>query len=175
MSFNSKDDAIRNNCVQKLYKITRNMKQARNIEKGIYNYVIKLSIEKSIERYWSNILFKNLYQNKFISIISNLNSKSYIQNKNLLKRVKKNEIKANDLATLSVYDIFPEIWTDMIDKKTKRDKLKYELKQQAMTEMFKCRKCGSRKCSYYEIQTRSADEPMTQFINCLDCGTRWKQ
>ena len=56
----------------------------------------------------------------------------------------------------------------------KRDKLKYEFKPEAMTDQFKCRKCGSRSCSYYEVQTRSADEPMTQFISCLDCGNRWK-
>jgi transcription elongation factor S-II len=44
-----------------------------------------------------------------------------------------------------------------------------------MTDMFKCRRCGSRSCNYYEMQTRSADEPMTQFITCLDCNNHWKQ
>jgi DNA-directed RNA polymerase subunit M/transcription elongation factor TFIIS len=28
---------------------------------------------------------------------------------------------------------------------------------------------------YYELQTRSSDEPMTQFVTCLDCGFKWKQ
>ena len=69
----------------------------------------------------------------------------------------------------------PENWKDLIDEKLRRDKLKYELKPEAMTDVFKCRKCSSRSCSYYEVQTRSADEPMTQFINCLDCGNRWRQ
>ena len=55
------------------------------------------------------------------------------------------------------------------------DKLKYELKPEAMTNVFKCRKCNSRSCSYYEVQTRSADEPMTQFITCLNCNNRWRQ
>ena len=49
------------------------------------------------------------------------------------------------------------------------------LNQEAMTNLFKCRKCGSRETSYYEVQTRSADEPMTQFITCLKCDNRWKQ
>ena len=92
-----------------------------------------------------------------------------------MKRIFDNEINPVDLAKMSSYDTYPEIWTELLDKKTKRDKMKYEIKQEAMTEMFKCRKCSSRKCSYYELQTRSADEPMTQFINCLDCGNRWKQ
>ena len=175
MSFSSKNDEIRNKCVQKLYKVTRNMKISRNIEKGIYNHVIQISIDNSLDRYWDNLFFRNLYLNKVANVFSNINPKSYINNKTLLKRIKNKEIDPEKLATLSPFDIFPDIWSEMIDKKTKRDKLKYELKQEAMTEMFKCRKCNSRKCSYYEIQTRSADEPMTQFINCLDCGCRWKQ
>ena len=55
------------------------------------------------------------------------------------------------------------------------DELKYKLKPEAMTDQFKCGKCYNRSCSYYEVQTRSADEPMTQFITCLVCKNRWKQ
>ena len=85
------------------------------------------------------------------------------------------DIKVEQISDLSVYDICPENWAELLDQKIKRDKLKYEMKPKAMTDQFKCRKCGSRSCSYYEVQTRSADEPMTQFISCLDCGNRWKQ
>jgi transcription elongation factor S-II len=84
-------------------------------------------------------------------------------------------IPCDQIPLLSAYDIFPENWKDIIENKMKRDKLKYELKPEAMTDMFKCRKCSSRSCSYYEMQTRSADEPMTQFITCLDCGNHWRQ
>lgn len=46
--------------------------------------------------------------------------------------------------------------------------------QYASTDMFFCRKCQKRKCTYYQMQTRSADEPMTTFVTCLNCGNRWK-
>ena len=39
---------------------------------------------------------------------------------------------------------------------------------------FTCSKCKSKKCTYYEMQTRSADEPATIFITCLDCGKNWR-
>ena len=39
---------------------------------------------------------------------------------------------------------------------------------------FKCGRCKNRKCTYYQKQTRSADEPMTTFVTCTVCGNRWK-
>ena len=39
---------------------------------------------------------------------------------------------------------------------------------------FKCRRCGSEKTTYYQMQTRSADEPMTTFVQCCECPARWK-
>ncbi|KAK8802039.1 hypothetical protein WA158_006434 [Blastocystis sp. Blastoise] len=39
---------------------------------------------------------------------------------------------------------------------------------------FKCPRCKSKNTSYFEKQTRSADEPMTVFVCCEDCGKRWR-
>ena len=46
--------------------------------------------------------------------------------------------------------------------------------QQKINSEFKCRRCKSNNCSYYQLQTRSADEPMTTFVSCQECGNRWK-
>ena len=102
-------------------------------------------------------------------------SDSYIGNSQFKEKILSNEINVENIADMSSYDIFPEHWNSLIANKMKKDKIKYNHKAQAMTDQFKCRKCSSRSCSYYEVQTRSADEPMTQFIECLDCGNRWKQ
>jgi DNA-directed RNA polymerase subunit M/transcription elongation factor TFIIS len=40
--------------------------------------------------------------------------------------------------------------------------------------LFKCKKCGSKKTDYYQLQVRSADEPMTTYVTCKECGQRWK-
>ena len=40
---------------------------------------------------------------------------------------------------------------------------------------IKCGRCKKKECSFYQLQTRSADEPMTTFVTCLNCGNRWKQ
>jgi len=169
------DDKYRNNIVSKLNKFINDEKKSRIIEKSIYNHSIEISKQKNINRTWKNEIFKELYLSKVRSIYSNINKDSYIKNPTFLERIKLDKIDLKNIATLSTYDIFPENWKYILELKTKRDKLKYELKPEAMTDAFKCRKCGSRSTSYYEVQTRSADEPMTQFITCLDCNTRWKQ
>ena len=171
---NSNNDKIRNSCVVKLNNIINDEQLSRNIEKNIYNILINNAIENNISRKWSNKIFLNLYLSKIRSIYNNLNKDSYVKNYYLIDKIKNGDIKPDDLSKLSVYEIHPENWREIIDEKIKRDKMKYEIKPESMTERYKCRKCGSRKCSYYELQTRSADEPMTQFFTCLDCKNRWK-
>ncbi len=171
---NSNNDKIRNSCVKKLNSLIDDDSLSRNIEKSIYNFVIDNARENNINRRWNNKIFYNLYFSKIRSIYINLNKNSYIKNNYLLDKIKNNDIKPEEISKLSVYEIHPDNWKEIIDAKIKRDKMKYEIKPEAMTDRYKCRKCGSRKCSYYELQTRSADEPMTQFFTCLDCKNRWK-
>ena len=172
--YNNYHDKFRQSSVDFLNKEIKDINICRKIEKSIYNYCIRIARDGNIKRKWDNIIFKNLYISKLRSIYSNV-SDCYIQNKTFKMKLISNELNPENIADLSPYDIFPENWKDLIDEKMRRDKLKYELKPEAMTDVFKCRKCNSRSCSYYEVQTRSADEPMTQFINCLDCGNRWRQ
>ena len=171
----SNDDEERIKMVIYFDTIIQDITLSKQVEQSIYNYIIRLSKEKNIQRRWTNQTFKRLYHSKIISIYSNLKKDSYIKNSTFLERLKSGEIKAEKIGVLSVYDIFPDNWKELLNAKSKRDRIKYELKPEAMTNLFKCRSCGSRETSYYEVQTRSADEPMTQFITCLKCHNRWKQ
>eukprot|EP00831_Metopus_contortus_P030132 TRINITY_DN24760_c0_g1_i1.p1 TRINITY_DN24760_c0_g1~~TRINITY_DN24760_c0_g1_i1.p1 ORF type:complete len:106 (+),score=21.39 TRINITY_DN24760_c0_g1_i1:212-529(+) len=40
--------------------------------------------------------------------------------------------------------------------------------------MIQCFKCKQYKTTYYQLQTRGADEPMTTFVSCTECGNSWK-
>ena len=166
---------IRNKYCELLNKIIQEEKLSRLIEQSVYNTTIQYSIENNIKKTWSNNIFKSLYMSKIRSLYTNIKSDSYLQNTNFINKIKNKEIDPRKITSLSNYDIFPEVWEELLKKNSEKDKLKYELKPEAMTDMFKCRKCVSRSCSYYEFQTRSADEPMTQFITCLNCNNNWKQ
>ena len=71
-------------------------------------------------------------------------------------------------------EMYPEKWKSLVDSKIKRDNSLYNEELAAATDEFKCYKCKKRKCTYYQLQTRSADEAMTTFVTCLNCGNHWK-
>ncbi|KAK4205376.1 transcription elongation factor S-II [Triangularia verruculosa] len=53
-------------------------------------------------------------------------------------------------------------------------KAQVPMAEKSISDALKCGKCGQKKVSYSQAQTRSADEPMTTFCECTVCGNRWK-
>jgi transcription elongation factor S-II len=70
-------------------------------------------------------------------------------------------------AFLKPHELNPKAWDEQLKKIAYREDRK---KKMAVTDLYKCRRCGERKCTFRELQTRGADEPMTQFITCTICG-----
>ena len=46
--------------------------------------------------------------------------------------------------------------------------------EKSVSDSLTCSKCKQKTVSYSQAQTRSADEPMTTFCECLTCSHRWK-
>ena len=159
---------FRTNVCHSLNEIINNNKYSLNLEKGIFNYSIKEATRRKIIKKWENLSFVQIYIDQFRSIYLN------IKNDILLDKIKNNILKPDVLAFMTHQELNPERWKILIEKKIKRDQLKYNTNMDAATDVFVCKKCKSNKCSYYQMQTRSADEPMTTFVSCLDCGARWK-
>lgn len=140
-----------------------------NLEIGVYNYTIKDATNQKIIKKWDNPSFVTIYTDRLRTIYSNLKSPETIRS------IKSGELAPKTFAFMTHQEMDPSHWKEMIEKKIKRDASKYSNNVEAMTEMFTCKKCKSKKCTYYELQTRSADEPSTIFITCIDCGKHWKQ
>jgi transcription elongation factor S-II len=140
-----------------------------NIEIGVYNYAVKEATNLKVIKKWDIPAFSTIYMDRLRTIWNNL------KNVELLASLKSEELSPKTLAFMTHQEMDPEHWKEMIEQKIKRDANKYSSNIEAMTEMFTCKKCKSKRCTYYELQTRSADEPSTIFISCLDCGKHWKQ
>ena len=141
-----------------------------NIEIGVYNYAIKEAMNLKVIKKWDVPAFSTIYMNRLRTIYLNLKN-----NPDLIAMLQTEELNPRTIAFMTHQEFNPAHWKEMIEQKMKRDANKYSTNIEAMTEMFTCKKCRSKRCTYYELQTRSADEPSTIFISCLDCGKHWKQ
>ena len=155
-----------------LYNILNRKKIVTKIEKGIWKWTNEYAQTHDIDTV--SVLFNQIYINKAISLYTNLKKKSYIKNISLLQNIKSGEIDAENLAFLTPQELFRDKWKVLLDRKFKIDKNLYETRTEMATDMYKCGKCKKRVCTYFQLQTRSADEPMTTFVTCLKCGNRWK-
>ncbi len=161
-------EQFRINIREKLSEFFEKKTNAINLEKGIHNWALKEATNKRVVKKWDNPFFVQIYLDHLRSIYNNL------KNDRLIKMVNNGEIKSQEIAFMTHQEMYPEKWEEAIKTKSIRDKNKFEQNLEAATDTFKCRKCKSKKCTYYQMQTRSADEPMTIFVTCIDCGNRWK-
>jgi DNA-directed RNA polymerase subunit M/transcription elongation factor TFIIS len=148
--------------------------EAKDLEIGIFNASIDYANSLKIPTSWSCDLFAETYLNIAMSIYANLDKNSYVKNEKLMDRLKNREFLPHKLPYMSCEEIFPEIWKDILEKLERKIKGAYEIKQVSMTDQIKCGKCKNNKVTYYELQTRSGDEAITQYFNCICCGHKWK-
>ncbi len=144
--------------------------RGKNAETGVFNATVRATTARGKAPRWADPGFAGLYLAGARRVIANLGS----PRTELSARVKSGEIEARVLGTMTHQEMHPELWRPLIDAKVARDKSQYEIDLEAASDEFKCFKCKKRKCTYYELQTRSADEPMTTFVSCLSCGNHWK-
>ena len=124
--------------------------------------------KKKIIKKWQNPFFSQLYTDRLRTIYRNLN-------KETLAAIQSGELSPQQFAFMTHQEMNPEHWAELIQQKVKRDASKFNTNIEASTDMYTCKKCRSKRCTYYEMQTRSADEPMTIFITCLYCKKHWRQ
>lgn len=145
------------------------------LESSIYNGTICEAKERHIGRGWDYKPFTSLYRAKARQIASNFHPDAYVQNTELFARYESGEISLQDLTTMNSYQLFAGRWRESFEKQQEQEKRQLEGNKAMATDQFLCTRCWKRECTYYEMQTRSADEPMTIFITCLNCGKHWRQ
>ena len=141
-----------------------------NMEKSIFNWTIRaIRSERGIPS-WDNYMFVLKYKNRFLNIKYNL------KHADLVDRILSGEVNTKYIADMSSTALNP----NGIAAKAYQERQEYANKkfvintEEDFVGLFTCGKCKSKKTTYYQMQTRSADEPMTTFVTCTNCDKRWK-
>ncbi|KAJ2159431.1 transcription elongation factor TFIIS [Coemansia sp. RSA 552] len=113
------------------------------------------------------------YRTRVRSLCHNLRDK---KNPDLRANVVDGSISVDRFCSMTSEEMASKELQKQIEEMRKENlfKVKAAGRTEAATDQFKCGRCKQRKCSYYQMQTRSADEPMTTFVTCTVCDNRWK-
>jgi DNA-directed RNA polymerase subunit M/transcription elongation factor TFIIS len=137
---------------------------ADKIENGIIEFVM---IQISSEQPDTIDFLCNMYRTKIRDICLNLDAKNKrINNQTLLPSLLDGGMDAYFVAFMTPQQMHPARWSKELEKRRVAEAADDNKK---VTDIYKCRKCGDRKSTTTQMQTRSADEPMTIFVTCLTC------
>lgn len=150
----------------RLFEILGNDPISKNLEKSVFNFAVR-----SDNPSWDNSMFRTRYRHKAMEIIRLLNDPK-CSLKNMLIT---GQIQARDVGRMGPAELFPGGPWDATQQQIRiGEEIRRAAAEKVPEGLFQCRKCKSKKTRYYQMQTRSADEPMTTFVTCLQCSTRWK-
>jgi transcription elongation factor S-II len=143
-----------------------------DLEKCIVRHAMRQAHETGQEAAWDNHKYTNIYKHKYLALRSNIR-----ENPKLVDHLVSRKVSVLDIVDMRPEELCPtgryaRQMEERIHKELRKESNAREAKNQE--GFFTCNRCRSNKTTYYQLQTRSADEPMTTFVSCLNCDKNWK-
>lgn len=155
--------------------------QGINLECAIYKETIVRAEQVFVRGNLTNPQIEFIYKGILKAIFENWAVSGGIEEQ--IRIHKKNAGWANDhsrdstyaskIAKMRAWDMKPSVWVD-VNADLDKENIREMPEEVAQTDTKQCDVCGSRQTKVDVVQTRGADEEATQFVKCLDCGTRWR-
>ncbi|XP_002524582.2 transcription elongation factor TFIIS [Ricinus communis] len=168
-SSNSLRDSIREQISQALSMVFNEAKH--DTLKTCDPIQIAASLESALFVKWG--VSNTRSRTKYRSLLFNIKDP---KNPDFRRKILVGEIKAEEVAEMDA----GQMASDEMQRKNQGIQAKSLWKcivgreQEGTTDQFKCGKCGEKRTTYYQMQTRSADEPMTTYVTCTICDNHWK-
>ncbi|XP_051138222.1 transcription elongation factor TFIIS isoform X2 [Andrographis paniculata] len=168
-------DKVREILAESLCKVSTEVEDADDHVKRQVNgsdpYRVAVLVETAMFDKWGKS--NGTHKFKYRSIMFNIKDAN---NPDFRRRVLVGEIEARHIPELT-----PEQMASNA-RQAQNEKLKQKAlfnseraaAPKASTNEFTCGRCKKKECTYYQMQTRSADEPMTTYVTCVNCGNHWK-
>lgn len=138
----------------------------KTIEQGFYNYTKQYCFNNNNYITMASAIYRDIVRN----FLYNCD-----QNHRTIKQIKKNISENNfnpyNLAFLRPDELDEDNWIKIILRKNTTEE---KFNNLPTITWRACRECKMTQYFFYQLQTRSADEPMTTFYICKQCGKTYK-
>jgi len=152
--------------ITKLLSKHFDQKICSKIEKGLFDYTEQFCKSNGNNLIMARSIYDDCAQNLLFNCEQNHGTMKKIK-----KAIQKKKYNPYNLAFLRPDEIDEDNWMKIILRKnTTEDKLK----NLPTIEWNACRVCKNTEFFFYQLQTRSADEPMTTFYICKNCDKTYK-
>lgn len=148
----------------------------KRLEIVLWNAVLRSCQKDGIPFEWTSAV-ANSFRERYTSRAVGIDVFNLRRNERLRASLLDGSIPLKRFVVMKPWEMDPDKWAPVFEQVAFK-----QLRKQLTTDidtvpegMLTCRKCKSKKTTFMEIQTRSADEPMTVFATCLACQHRWKQ
>lgn len=146
------------------------LKIGKNVERSIYNETLSQCKINNVPLTWESPDFIDQYKRIYFKVKCNLTITPNAPQ--VIRRLIAKEILPTDVASMTHRQLDPDTWKKYEDEY--QASLFRDIAPTERKGFFQCGKCQSYNTEYRSMQTRSADEPMTNFHSCLNCGKKWK-
>lgn len=139
------------------------------IENEIYNDTQKFCKENNISMTDQDKDYILIYLENYRYLCNNFKRRP-----NLINLIGNGKIKMKNIMN---YQKLNNKWKKYQDDLEILNKEKMNITpEMATSDKFTCSRCKKNtKCCYFSVQTRSSDEPMTNFITCMTCNYNWRE
>ncbi|KAL1259748.1 hypothetical protein QQF64_010325 [Cirrhinus molitorella] len=168
-------DSIRDKCIEMLAAALRTDDDYKDYGANCEGMAAEIEDHILNEHSWfkSSKATDMKYKNRVRSRISNLKDP---KNPNLRKNVLAGAIELSRIAIMTAEEMASDELKELRNVLTQEAIREHQMAKTGgtTTDLLQCGKCKKKNCTYNQVQTRSADEPMTTFVLCNECGNRWK-
>lgn len=155
-------NANRCKAILDINKVINDIKKSNLIEAGAFEYAVFTVYSKN----YNENLVASVYYDKISNILSNFIEGTFTFNPLLWGRILGDSIDCQSIAFMEAHHINPGNWDIIIKKKKLKEIKKNSI---AVTNLYECPICNERKCTSFQLQIKSGEEPMTTFVDCLTC------
>jgi DNA-directed RNA polymerase subunit M/transcription elongation factor TFIIS len=141
--------------------------QAQGLEEALFEALCGTGKEGSVQ-------FWEMYHTRVCHLIDTFRKPAPRGNPVLRDMFLRGDKTATEILQMSAFERLHDQWTALDEEARKRRELQDTFKSRLQTtDAYLCHRCKKRRCVTVQIQKRSADEPMTTLITCVECGNEW--